>query len=303
MPTLSIAVIIPVYNVTGFLREAITSVVQQAYPAQEIILIDDGSNAKAREAIQHICSEYPETPLTCLRHDSNKGVAAARATGLAHCTADALILLDADDIMCAGSLEFFARFMEEHHSLIACYAQERRIDAQGMLTDDAPLPPAELMVGGKELLYALLDGMALMRNGGGVCIRTADLRALKINNQHLNVGEDWVMWCHLALNGTVMPAGARVVLYRRRHDANISAKARDNADLPFATIAAIYEHPAFKQALGEETMNLLYASAKNALHAYYASLYARNAQKEKAAFHFKKVQRNIPVAKGWQQED
>lgn len=100
-----------------------------------------------------------------------------------------------------------------------------------------------------------------------------------------------------------MPAGARVVLHRRRHHANISAKAREDASLPFATIAAVYEHPAFIEALGQETMDAYYASTRNALHAYYASLYGRNGQKDKAAYHFSKVKRHIPASRGWQQED
>lgn len=302
MPNQSIAVIIPIFNVTQFLHQTLGSITQQSHPAKEIIIIDDGSEPAAQAHIHKICEDYSAYPITLLRQAENKGAAAARKKGIMHATADLLVLMDADDVMCPGSLEHFAHFMETHPELIACYAQERRIDKHGSFIDDAPSPPDDLMVGGKELLHALLDGIYLMRNGGNICIRTAGLQKMEINNEHLAVGEDWVMWCHMALNGAIMPTNARVVLHRRKHDANISAKAQNDASLPFATIAAIYEHPAFIKALGEERMQDLHASAKNALHAYYASLYARNCEKEKAAYHFSKVQRHMPAPKGWQQD-
>ena len=39
-----ISVIIPVYNASKYLEEALNSVAQQTYPSYEVLLIDDGSS-------------------------------------------------------------------------------------------------------------------------------------------------------------------------------------------------------------------------------------------------------------------
>ena len=51
-----VTVIIPVYNVERYLREAIDSVLKQNYSSIEIILVDDGSQDSSPE----ICDQYSE---------------------------------------------------------------------------------------------------------------------------------------------------------------------------------------------------------------------------------------------------
>ena len=49
-----VSVIIPVYNVAPYLREALDSVVNQTYKELEIIIVDDGST----DGSASICEEY-----------------------------------------------------------------------------------------------------------------------------------------------------------------------------------------------------------------------------------------------------
>ena len=49
-----VSVIIPVYNVAPFLRDAMASVIHQTYRNLEILIIDDGSSDGSGE----ICDEY-----------------------------------------------------------------------------------------------------------------------------------------------------------------------------------------------------------------------------------------------------
>ena len=49
-----ISVVIPVYNVEKYLRQAVDSVLNQTYKNLEIILVDDGSPDRCPE----ICDEY-----------------------------------------------------------------------------------------------------------------------------------------------------------------------------------------------------------------------------------------------------
>ena len=86
-----ISVIIPTYNRAHTLRRALDSVLAQTRPADEILVIDDGSTDTSRELLaQH----YPQVRYL---YQDNAGVSAARNLGIKHASGDWLALLDSDD--------------------------------------------------------------------------------------------------------------------------------------------------------------------------------------------------------------
>jgi glycosyltransferase involved in cell wall biosynthesis len=91
----SVSVIIPCYNGEQFVAFAIESALAQTYPNVEIIVVDDGSTDGSRAAV----ARYREDPrVRFLEHDSNKGIAAARNTGIRASTGELIGFLDQDDI-------------------------------------------------------------------------------------------------------------------------------------------------------------------------------------------------------------
>jgi glycosyltransferase involved in cell wall biosynthesis len=85
-----VSVVIPCYKQAHFLGDAIESVVAQTYPHYEVIVVDDGSPDATAEA----ASRYPD--VRYIRQE-NRGVSAARNTGLRHSRGTYIVLLDADD--------------------------------------------------------------------------------------------------------------------------------------------------------------------------------------------------------------
>ena len=74
-----VSVIVPVYNVLPYLREALDSVINQTYRKLEILIIDDGST----DGSDKICDEYAEKDQRiCVIHQENKGLSSARNAGL-----------------------------------------------------------------------------------------------------------------------------------------------------------------------------------------------------------------------------
>ena len=88
-----VSVIIPVYNVAPFLREALESVVNQSYDKLEIIVVDDGST----DGSGAICDEYGRDARVRVFHKSNGGLSNARNSGLEYCTGQYIAFLDSDD--------------------------------------------------------------------------------------------------------------------------------------------------------------------------------------------------------------
>ena len=76
------SVIMAVYNVEVYLRQAIDSVISQTLGFEKIqlILVDDGSSDKSGEICEKYASEYPDNIIVI--HKENGGVASARNEGL-----------------------------------------------------------------------------------------------------------------------------------------------------------------------------------------------------------------------------
>lgn len=91
-----LSIIIPVYNVESYLEECLVSVVNQNFSDFEIILVNDGSTDNSFE----ICASYRKKyDIIKLISQSNKGLAAARNTGISISKGEYITFLDSDDYL------------------------------------------------------------------------------------------------------------------------------------------------------------------------------------------------------------
>lgn len=107
LPLLS--VVMPVYNVEAFLRDAIDSVLAQTYSHLEIILVDDG----ATDSSGAICDEYAARHKNIIViHQANGGLGNARNVGARKATGTYLAFIDSDDLLYPNSYELMVRSLE-----------------------------------------------------------------------------------------------------------------------------------------------------------------------------------------------
>jgi glycosyltransferase involved in cell wall biosynthesis len=88
-----VSVIIPSFNRSNFLRSAIESVLKQTFQDFEIIVVDDASTEDVLGIVQGFCDKR----IKYIRHETNKGEAGARNTGLTHSRGEFIAFLDDDD--------------------------------------------------------------------------------------------------------------------------------------------------------------------------------------------------------------
>ncbi|MEU6124080.1 bifunctional glycosyltransferase family 2 protein/CDP-glycerol:glycerophosphate glycerophosphotransferase [Streptomyces sp. NPDC047123] len=108
MPRFSI--IVPAYQVQGFLRECLDSVLGQSYPDFEVIAVDD----RSPDGCGAIIDEYAarDDRVTAVHLPRNVGLGRARNAGLPYARGDYLLFLDSDDSYTPGTLEALARRIE-----------------------------------------------------------------------------------------------------------------------------------------------------------------------------------------------
>lgn len=85
-----VSVIIPVYNREKHLKNCLDIITTQSYKNLEIIVVNDGSTDNSMQ----IAKQYP---VTIIEHSNNKGLAAARNTGIDNAKGEYIHFMDDDD--------------------------------------------------------------------------------------------------------------------------------------------------------------------------------------------------------------
>lgn len=94
-----ISVIMPVYNVQEYIEKCVRSLFEQTYSNIEYIFVDDCGQDHSMEVLHSLIKEYPEreSRVLVLTHLENKGLPAARNTGLRAASGDYIYHCDSDD--------------------------------------------------------------------------------------------------------------------------------------------------------------------------------------------------------------
>jgi glycosyltransferase involved in cell wall biosynthesis len=98
----TIAAVVPTHDRGALLERAIESALAQTRPADELIVVDDGSTDDTSERLRRLA------PRVRGIHQQNRGGAAARNLGVRSATSDWIAFLDDDDVWAADHLERIA---------------------------------------------------------------------------------------------------------------------------------------------------------------------------------------------------
>ena len=115
-----VSVLMPVYNASRYVREAVESVLAQSHDALELIAIDDASSDGSYELLQELAARDPRVRV--FRQARNQGIVAARNRAFREASASAefCAILDADDVCEPDRLALQVEFLRAHpeHALV-----------------------------------------------------------------------------------------------------------------------------------------------------------------------------------------
>ncbi|MCR5050212.1 MAG: glycosyltransferase [Paludibacteraceae bacterium] len=118
---MKVSVVVPVYGVEKYIARCAESLLNQDYEDKELIFVDDASPDESMTILQELLLHYPSQQVTLLRHSINRGLAAARKTGMAAARGEYVVHVDSDDYLEPNAL-----------TVLAAKAQETGADIIGM---------------------------------------------------------------------------------------------------------------------------------------------------------------------------
>ena len=104
---MKVSVIIPVYRVEKFIEKCAASLFSQTLDDVEFIFVDDASPDNSMAVLKKCIQQYPQrkAQIRMLTHKENKGLPAARNTGLAAASGEYVFHCDSDDFVEPDMLE------------------------------------------------------------------------------------------------------------------------------------------------------------------------------------------------------
>jgi glycosyltransferase involved in cell wall biosynthesis len=102
---MKLSVIVPVYGVEKYIARCAESLFGQTYADKEIIFVDDASPDRSLVILQNVLVRYTDINVRILHHSVNRGLAAARKTGIEAATGEYIVSVDSDDYLESCALE------------------------------------------------------------------------------------------------------------------------------------------------------------------------------------------------------
>lgn len=186
----SVSVVMPAYNMARYLQESVPSVLQQDYPAFELILIDDGSTDSTRQVVEAFRSDKIE--YVRRRHD----YMASMNDGIARAAGKYIARMDADDLMCAGRLRKQVDFMEAHSGIDVCGGAVEHFGAASGRT--GPLSDHRSIAAALLLKNCLAHPSVMMRKSSIDAYRQ---RRGRLYDPAYMYAEDYRLWTCLVMEG------------------------------------------------------------------------------------------------------
>ncbi|MHC5141971.1 MAG: glycosyltransferase family 2 protein, partial [Planctomycetota bacterium] len=109
---MKISVVIPAYNAEKHIARAIESVLAQTRPADEVIVIDDGSSDATAEVVRSFGDKV------IFIQQENAGASVARNAGIEAATSDWIAFLDADDEWLPNKLQLQVEHFKRNPDLL-----------------------------------------------------------------------------------------------------------------------------------------------------------------------------------------
>lgn len=113
-----VSVVVPTFNDSKYVKECISSIINQTYKNLDVVVVDDCSSDNTVEIVK----SFGDSRIRIFENDSNKGAAYSRNRAIKECKGDFIAFLDGDDIWHLNKIEKQIEFMLiNKYDFTGCY--------------------------------------------------------------------------------------------------------------------------------------------------------------------------------------
>jgi glycosyltransferase involved in cell wall biosynthesis len=205
--TEKLSLVIPTFDRGYVLARAIQSVFAQDCSPQELVIVDDGST----DDTEAVVKQFWRPELKYVRHDANRGVAAARNTGVRASAGGLIGFLDSDDVLSPGTVCRLTAALKDHPKVDCAFCDvsiAKGIDGQPWTTSLARRmrrfstlipqnPSGDLFIVSQRSMYlCLLEEVPIKPSA--LMFRRSAFSQTGSFREDLRSGEDWEWLLRLA---------------------------------------------------------------------------------------------------------
>jgi glycosyltransferase involved in cell wall biosynthesis len=200
-----VSVVVPAYNRADTLARAVDSALAQTLGDIEVLVVDDGSTDGTRALVEG----WADPRVRYLAHDANRGVSAARNTGVEAARGEYVAFLDSDDEWLPRKLDRQLSVLEDRgEGWVGAYCDVAstglslggRIAAAVSKHLFRSAAPRE---GGRELAAALLSMQVFMGPGSTLLVERDAVAATGGFDEGLSIYEDWDLVLRVLSGGKI----------------------------------------------------------------------------------------------------
>ena len=228
-PARQLTVVTPLYNHGDEVLDALGSVERSSWEDWEAVIVDDASTDDGGDAVRDWIESRPNLACRLVRHQINRGLAAARNTGIAHGRADRLLMLDADNELRRIAIARLMEALDVDPAASFAYGIMEQFSPdgpQGLLSVQG-WDPQRLRVGN------YIDALAVIRRDALTALEGYSY------DQRLYGWEDYDLWARMAESGRHGKFVPEIIArYRVGHSSMISQTNVSTSD----AYAAVADH-------------------------------------------------------------
>lgn len=255
-----VSIIIPTYNRTEYLKYTLESVINQTYPATEIIVVDDGSpNTKT----QTLCQHYKN--VAYYKIENSGGPATPRNFGFKQSKGQYIAFLDDDDLWLPDKLSKQVKILEENPDFGIAHSYCDVIDKEGKPTGVSIGRPGSLDVKHGDVSHRMIGNWTLKMPTP--LVRRTVIEEVGLFNTEIPAAlEDTEYWTRCSFYTKFYYMDESLALYRL-HGENISNAKHKYVDLPLylkdIIVAEKEKGNLSKQSYNKLLLNVCFSQTKH----------------------------------------
>lgn len=206
-----VSAIITAYNSEMFVEEAISSVLEQTCPVDELIVVDDGSTDGTRAIVE----AHAQNGVRYL-YQENQGPGAARNYGLRETRGEMVAFLDADDVWLKEKNKIQLDYLSDHPEIALVSGRTWWWNVKKDVRLVAGQVPQSMASLRRDMMVDNKIG-----NPSRVMLRRAVLEEVGYFDPSIRWGQDWDLWLRIIRRHEAAILPTPVAVYRW-HDKNLS---------------------------------------------------------------------------------